>query len=64
MVKSETTNLSFGYDDDAKNIMEKIVKAFGGWVDYNDCDNEAFVKFEKRFRISYYSKTYHNGGCL
>lgn len=47
MVKSETTNLSLGYDDDAKNIMERIVKAFGGWIDYNDCDDEEFVKFEK-----------------
>lgn len=47
MVKSETTSLSLGYDDDAKNIMERIVKAFGGWIDYNDCDDEEFVKFEK-----------------
>lgn len=47
MVKSETTNLSLGCDDDAKNIMEKIVKAFGGWIDYNDCDDEEFIKFEK-----------------
>ena len=47
MVKSETTSLSLGYDDDAKNIMERIVKAFGGWIDYNDSDDEAFVKFEK-----------------
>lgn len=47
MVKSETTNLSLGYDDDAKNIMGEIVKVFGGWIDYNDCDDEEFIKFEK-----------------
>lgn len=47
MVVSETTGLSIGYDEDAKTVMEGIVKAFGGWIDYNDSDDEEFVKFEK-----------------
>lgn len=47
MVKSETTYLSMGCDRDSKNLMETIVKAFGGWIDYDDCDDEEYVKFEK-----------------
>ena len=47
MVKSETTGLSIGYDEDGKELMARIVKAFGGWIDYNDCDDEEYVKFEK-----------------
>lgn len=47
MVKSETTTLSLGCNEDAKVLLEEIVKAFGGWIDYNDCDDEDYVKFEK-----------------
>lgn len=47
MVKSETTHISLGHDKDAEYIMERITKAFGGWIDYNDCDDEDYVKFEK-----------------
>lgn len=47
MVKSETTRISLGHDKDAEYIMDRITKAFGGWIDYNDCDDEDYVKFEK-----------------
>lgn len=47
MVKSETTSLSLGQDEDAEYILERITKAFGGWIDYNDSDDEEYVKFEK-----------------
>ena len=47
MVKSETTGITIGCDEDGKELMARIVKAFGGWIDYNDCDDEDFIKFEK-----------------
>ena len=42
MVKSETTYLSLGQDDDAVEIIKMIVGHFGGWIDENDCDNEPY----------------------
>lgn len=40
MVKSETTNLHLGYNDEAIEIITDIVAQFGGgWVDKNDCDD-------------------------
>lgn len=47
MVKSETTYLSLGMWGESINILTNIVKAFGGWIDYNDCDDEPYIYFEK-----------------
>ena len=44
MIKSETTTLSLGCNEDAKYILTEITKAFGGWIDYNDCDDEPYVR--------------------
>jgi hypothetical protein len=46
MVNAETTFLNLGYNDDAVKIMTEIVKAYGGWIDYNDSDDEEYVYFE------------------
>ena len=47
MVISETTHLSLGHDDDAIEVLTNIVKAYGGWIDYNDCDDEDYVYFDR-----------------
>ena len=46
MVMSETTSLMTSCTDDAKLFMEAIVKAFGGWIDYDDCDDEPYIEFK------------------
>lgn len=47
MVVSEKTHLSLGHDDDAIEVLTDIVKTFGGWIDYNDCDDEDYVYFDR-----------------
>lgn len=43
MIKSETTNINLGCNDEAVEIITEIVKYFGGgWVDKNDCDDIDF----------------------
>ena len=47
MIKSETTSLSLGTWGSAVEILEKIVKRFGGWIDDNDCDYIPYRYVEK-----------------
>ena len=47
MVTSETTHISLCCCEDSKEIARKLVTAFGGWVDYNNCDDEPFVRINK-----------------
>ena len=47
MVKSETTYLSLGFNDEAVEIMRDIVTEFGGWIDENDCDDKEFEPIVK-----------------
>ena len=47
MIKSETTSLSLGTWGSAVEILEKIVKKFGGWIDDNDCDYIPYRYVEK-----------------
>lgn len=47
MVTSETTHASLYYCEESKEIARKLVTAFGGWIDYNDCDEEPYVRINK-----------------
>lgn len=47
MVKSETTDLSIYYSKDNLKFCTDLIKDFGGWIDYNDCDEEPFVYIGK-----------------
>jgi hypothetical protein len=42
LVKTETTNISLGCNEEAKEIIKAIVVEFGGWYDANDCDEIDF----------------------
>ena len=47
MVKSETTYLNLGCDDEAIEIITDIVIHFGGgWVEENDCDGREYYPIE------------------
>lgn len=48
MVRAETTTLIVSRPTDMdKEIGIKLVSDFGGWIDYNDCDNEPYVRVDK-----------------
>lgn len=47
MAKSETTHISLGNWGMSVEIIESIVKKFGGWVDENDCDEIPFRYVER-----------------
>jgi hypothetical protein len=47
MIKSEKTHLSLGNWGSSVEILESIVKKFGGWLDENDCDNIPYRYIEK-----------------
>lgn len=47
MVKSETTDLSVYYSEDNLKFCTDLIKDFGGWIDYNDSDEEPFVYIGK-----------------
>lgn len=47
MIKSETTHLSLGKWGSSVEILEAIVKKFGGWVDEDDCDDIPYRYIEK-----------------
>ena len=47
MIKSETTSLSLGTWGSAVEILEKIAKKFGGWLDENDCDEIPYRYVER-----------------
>lgn len=47
MIKSETTHLSLGKWGSSVEILEAIVKKFGGWIDENDCDDITYRYIEK-----------------
>ena len=47
MVKSETTSISLGNWGMSVEIIESIVKKFGGWVDENDCDKIPYRYVER-----------------
>ena len=40
MVKSETTHISLGHNEEAESIIYAIVEHFGGWYCSHDCDGE------------------------
>lgn len=40
----EYTQISLGHWGSDKEIMEEIIKEFGGYIDYNDCDDEYYVQ--------------------
>ena len=42
LCNTETTYLSMRCDDEAKTILRMIVEEFGGWIDYDDCDDEPY----------------------
>lgn len=47
MIKSEKTHLGLGYWGKSVEILEAIVKKFGGWLDENDCDGIPYRRVEK-----------------
>lgn len=47
MVKSESTDLSLGHNDESVDIMMDILKEFGGWIDKNDCDDDPYEPIVK-----------------
>ena len=47
MVKAETTSVILPYDESYMDLAEQLVKHWGGWIDYNDCDDEDFVRVNK-----------------
>lgn len=47
MVKSETTSVSLGCWGDSEEIIKPLVEHFGGWYDYNDCDD---IEYEPIFK--------------
>ena len=47
MVKSETTSISLGNWGLSVEIIEAIVKKFGGWIDENDCDEIPYRYVER-----------------
>lgn len=47
MVKSETTSLNMYCNNESQEVAQKIISAYGGWIDYNDCDEEPFVRVDK-----------------
>ena len=47
MIKSEKTHLSLGNWGSSVEILENIVKKFGGWIDDNDCDDIPYRYIEK-----------------
>lgn len=42
LCNTETTYLSMHCDDEAKSILRMIVEEFGGWIDYDDSDDELY----------------------
>lgn len=53
MVKSETTTISLGCNDKAKEVIKSIVEHFGGWYDEDDCDGNPYIKIEKNQNYNY-----------
>jgi hypothetical protein len=47
LVTTETTSISLGCNDEAKEIIKAIVIEFGGWYDANDCDDIDFEPIVK-----------------
>jgi len=47
MVKAEKTKLTMDYDEAAVNIMNKIIKEFGGWIDENSNDDNSYKPVSK-----------------
>lgn len=48
MVRAETTILIVNRPTDMdKEMGTKLVSDFGGWIDYNDCDNEPYIRVDK-----------------
>ena len=42
LCNTETTYLAMRCDDEAKTILRMIVEEFGGWIDYDDCDDKPY----------------------
>lgn len=47
---SESTYLRMSYGGDSTEILTTILNEYGGWLDYNDCDDEDYVYIEKNNR--------------
>lgn len=47
----EYTYISLGHNELAEEIIESIVTEFGGYIDYNDCDDEGFIPVAKEGRF-------------
>jgi hypothetical protein len=47
LATTETTSISLGCDDEAKEIIKAIIVEFGGWYDANDCDDIDFEPIVK-----------------
>lgn len=50
MVKSETTYLSLSKWGEATEIMKELVSYFGGWIDFNDSDDELYVYIPSNYK--------------
>lgn len=48
MVETHTTNLTAYCDERNKKVMYEVVKEFGGWIDYNDSDEEYYEPVVKK----------------
>lgn len=47
IAETQTTTLMVSADNEAVEILTKIVSMYGGWLDENDCDEEKFYKILK-----------------
>ena len=47
MADTYTTDLLAGKNPEMYDFYTNLVAQFGGWIDYNDCDDDAFKKVEK-----------------
>lgn len=47
MVKSETTQITASYSKESLDVAKNLVSAWGGWIDYDDCDGEPYVRINQ-----------------